>query len=131
MSAAPPTARCIGEPISWLKLEQLALGELRDGILRGVPVPIRFSIAVTGEVQGAPEYVEADAEPSLSPTAGATPEPSDLSPATEIPAETGDDDTDVPPTEADPAGSALPLVGGALLVVGAVGAGVYAAVRRR
>lgn len=109
----------------------VGLGELRDGTLRGVPVPIRFSIAVTGEVQGAPEYVEADAEPSLSPTAGATPEPSDLSPATEIPAETGDDATDVPPTEADPAGSALPLVGGALLVVGAVGAGVYAAVRRR
>jgi Ca-activated chloride channel family protein len=109
----------------------VGLGELRDGILRGVPVPIRFSIAVNGEVQGAPEYVEADAEPSLSPTAGATPEPSDLSPATEIPAETGDDATDVPPTEADPAGSALPLVGGALLVVGAVGAGVYAAVRRR
>lgn len=109
----------------------VGLGELRDGILRGVPVPIRFSIAVNGEVQGAPEYVEADAELSLSPTAGATPEPSDLSPATEIPAETGDDATDVPPTEADPAGSALPLVGGALLVVGAVGAGVYAAVRRR
>ncbi len=109
----------------------VGLGELRDGILRGVPVPIRFSIAVNGEVKGAPEYVEADAELSLSPTAGATPEPSDLSPATEIPAETGDDATDVPPTEADPAGSALPLVGGALLVVGAVGAGVYAAVRRR
>jgi Ca-activated chloride channel family protein len=109
----------------------VGLGELRDGILRGVPVPIRFSIAVNGEVKGAPEYVEADAELSLSPTAGATPEPSDLSPATEIPAETGDDATDVPPAEADPAGSALPLVGGALLVVGAVGAGVYAAVRRR
>lgn len=32
MSAGQPgAARCIGEPISWLRLEQLALGELRDG----------------------------------------------------------------------------------------------------
>lgn len=32
MSAGQPGApRCIGEPISWLRLEQLALGELRDG----------------------------------------------------------------------------------------------------
>lgn len=32
MSAGQPgAARCIGEPVSWLRLEQLALGELRDG----------------------------------------------------------------------------------------------------
>ncbi|AQP44727.1 VWA domain-containing protein [Tessaracoccus flavus] len=115
----------------------VGLGELRDEKLRGVPVPITFSIAVTGEVQGAPEYVEADAEPRPSPTdeptpsSEPTPEPTEAATATEIPADPTDDGTDEPAAEAEPSGSALPLIGGALLVVGAVGAGVYAVMRRR
>lgn len=115
----------------------VGLGELRDGKLRGVPVPIRFSIAVTGEVQGAPEYAEADVEPTPSPaeeptsSPEPTPETTESATATETPTEPGDDASEGPATDAEPSGSALPLVGGALLAVGAVGAGVYAVLRRR
>lgn len=44
----------------------VGLAQIRDDKLMGVPVPIKFSFQVTGDVQGAPEYAPAAVEPSPS-----------------------------------------------------------------
>lgn len=100
--------------------------------LRGVPIPIRFSIAVTGEVTGQPEFQLDGANPSASASPSAEPSPSveaSAEPTSSASAEPSADPDES--TDAEPSGSALPIIGGTLVAVGAVGAGAYAFLRRR
>ncbi len=87
--------------------------------LAGVPIPVRFSLAVTGTVAGAPVYDTPVVAPSLATSSTTTPDT------------TGSTAGSAANTTDGSAGSALPLVGGALVALALLGSLAWALVRRR
>lgn len=108
-------------------------------VLDGVPVPVRFSVAVDGEVTGVPEFAPAPTpEPSPEPSPESSPEPSPepsptAEPTSAPPLTSGErtDSAESPPAGGNEGGASLPLIlGGSLVGVGVLGALIYALTRR-
>ena len=101
----------------------VAVGRDSD-VPEGFPVPIRFSLAVTGERAGVPDFVR-PATPTPTPSA---------SPGMSVtPAATVGAGASEPPSQGTSEGGirALVLLGGGLVAAGALGVGVALLARRR
>lgn len=106
----------------------ISVGDVPKDLV-GVPIPVLFSLAVNGEVQGVPEFASPSPSPEPSPDSGSG-----------APSETPTDASS-PPTGADTSGSdrdadsdGVPMaliIGGAAAAVVALVAGAYALGRRK
>lgn len=100
---------------------------------RGIPVPLRFSFAVTGDPQPAPETVTGPStEPSVSGSVEASGTPGAEAPETDASSAPTTAASSQEPVEAnDTSGALLPIVGGSLIGVGVLGGAGYLLWRRR